>query len=121
MRYLLLVIVGLVAVGCTTTGSVSKVREKALQVSPGDPKGKVIEVLGTPGDRSFLGSSEAWQYCSTGWSSDTYVTVWFTNGKVTGLTSKNASIVDGFCSGRFPEVDWGQRPADKKIQINLNE
>lgn len=106
--------------GCATTGSVSNVREKTLLIGFGDTKEKVLEVLGTPGDRSFRGSGEAWQYCSTGFATDTYSTIWFDDGLVTGVTSKNASLATGFCSQNFLEVDWGQRPSDQKIDININ-
>ena len=107
-------------VGCATTGMVSNLRERALQVSYGDSKDKIAELLGTPGDRSFSGTREAWQYCSTGWSNDSYLTVWFDQGFVTQVTSQSASVADGFCSGYFPRVDWGQVPADQKIEVNIN-
>jgi len=118
MKYLILFSV-LTLVGCTTTGSVSNIREKILLISFGDTKEKVLEVLGTPGDRSFRGNSEAWQYCSTGFTIDTYSTIWFDDGLVTGVTTKYARLaVDDYCSQQFLEVDWGQRPYDQKIDIN---
>jgi len=111
----------LTLVGCSTTGSVSQVRQKTMLINAGDSKQKVLELLGTPGDRSFLDTNEAWQYCSKGWSSDTYATIWFKNGSVTGITSKNTVLVElGICSGSFPEIDWGQRPADNKVDITIN-
>jgi len=109
-----------VLAGCSTKGMVSNVRDKALLISFGDSKEKVIEVLGTPGDRSFSADQEAWQYCSTGWTQDSYLTVWFASGYVTGVTTQSASLADGFCSGAFPRVDWGQVPADQKIEVNIN-
>ena len=116
--YLLLLLAFLT--GCNTTGQVSNVREATLAISYGDTKQKVLELLGPPGDRIFKEQYEAWQYCSTGFSADTYSTVWFESGTVTGIASQNAYWVDGFCSQAFPAIDWGQRPADKKIDINIS-
>ena len=118
---LIIMLIGMVMLsGCSTTGSVSEVRQLTTLINFGDTKERVLEVLGNPGDRSFLGSSEAWQYCSTGWSSDTYATVWFENGSVNGITSKNSTLAYGNCTVNFPEIDWGQRPADRKIDITVN-
>ena len=107
--------------GCAGSGgNVSNVRGAALAIDYGDPKSKVLDVFGTPGDRSFSGTDEAWQYCSTGWSKDTYLTVWFSEATVIGITSKDATLANGSCDLAYQTVDWGQRPADKKIDININ-
>ena len=109
----------MILIGCSTTGEVSDVREKTILISFGDTKEKVLEILGTPGDRSFRGKAEAWQYCSTGFFNDVYSTVWFNDGLVTGVTSKEAMISMANCNLNFLQIDWGQRPADQKIDINI--
>jgi S1-C subfamily serine protease len=48
--------------------------------------------------------------------SDTYATIWFENSRVTGVTTKNAALVDGFCDLAFPIVNWGQRPAVRQVE-----
>ena len=102
-------------------GVVPNVRQASLAINYGDSKSKVLDVLGTPGDRSFKGADEAWQYCSMKWSSEeTYLTVWFTNERVIGITSKDIDLVAGSCDLAYESVDWGQRPADQKIDININ-
>ena len=114
-----MIVASLLIVSCSSTGRVSNVREASMLINYGDPKERVLDILGTAGDRSFRGEGEAWQYCSTGFSSDTYTTVWFDGGKVTGVTTQNAAIADGFCNLAFPRVDWGQVPADQKIDIDV--
>ena len=108
-------------IGCAGSGgNVSNVREASLAINYGDPKSKVLDVLGAPGDRSFRGTDEAWQYCSTGWAKDTYLTVWLSDGSVIGVTSNDASLVAGLCDLEYQSVDWGQRPADRKIDVNID-
>ena len=78
----------LLASGCSTTGSISDMQAKSMQIHPGTSKDEVIALFGVPGDRSFNGKGEAWQYCSTGFSQDKYMTVWFYEDIVEGLTTK---------------------------------
>ncbi len=115
----IMVVIVMALAGCSSQGRVSDLREKTMLINFGDSKEKVLELLGVPGDRSFSGESEAWQYCSTGFAADTYTVVWFENKVVHSITSKNAYIVEGFCNQAFPAVDWGQRPADKIIDLNI--
>jgi len=87
----LVVIAVLAFSGCSTTGSVSGMQAKSMQISLGTTKDEVMSLVGVPGDRSFKGKGEAWQYCSTGFSHDKYMTVWFYEDIVHGLTSYNRS------------------------------
>mgnify|MGYP001039847193 CR=1 FL=1 len=104
MKLILIVLIVLLS-GCSSTGSTSKVSEKSLQIQNGDTKERVIEIFGEIGSRSFNGNREAWQYCSTGFNSDTYVIVWFTDGIVTGITKRNGYGI-GLCSEHFFTIDW---------------
>ena len=104
--------------GCSTTGSVSNMQTKSMQIHPGSTKSEVMSILGAPGDRSFKGKGEAWQYCSTGFSHDKYITIWFYNGIVEGLTSYTRTDAIGSCTQTFSSVDWGQAPDDYSAQIN---
>ena len=117
MKRLTLIVLCVLAVGCSSTGRVSDVREATLLISYGDSKQSVLDKLGVPGDRSFRENGEAWQYCSTGFSKDSYATVWFRDESVVAVTTSSAYIVDGFCNGAFPTVDWGQMPAYTTIEI----
>jgi hypothetical protein len=96
-------------------------RSQTASLNPG-PKEQVLAVLGPPGDRSFSGHAEAWQYCRTGMQSDTFTTVWFVDGKVYRVTNQDAALVEwGPCSTKYPTVDWGQVPADLKIRIEQRQ
>jgi hypothetical protein len=69
--------------------------------------------------RTFRGEAMALQACSTVFPKirDEYVTVWFLENRVSGLTSRSRaagwSCIDG-----MREVDWGQAPADIRIKID---
>ncbi|MDA7793345.1 hypothetical protein N8985_04465 [Glaciecola sp.] len=104
MKLILIVLIALL-LGCSSTGSTSKVSEKSLLIQNGDSKERIIEIFGEIGSRSFSGNREAWQYCSTGFNSDIYVIVWFTNGSVTGVTKRNG-YGNGLCSEHFFNIDW---------------
>lgn len=90
---------------------------KAALIEMGMPKNEVLKILGEPGQKSFQGSREAWQYCQTGLLADHYTTVFFGDGKTEGITKENSggSIFSifgtifsfGLCSIDFPAVDWG--------------
>ncbi len=92
-----------------------------MQISPGTTKSEVISIPGVPGDRSFEGKGEAWQYCSTGFSYDKYMIVWFHEGIVHGLTSSYRSdSAMGICMERFSGVDWWfQAPEDLKRKLKM--
>lgn len=111
----------LVLFGCSSTGSVGGLREKSMQISPGTTKQEVLALLGTPGDRSFKGKAEAWQYCSTGFSQDQYMTIWLFEDVVHGMTSYTRGDAFGVCTQTFTGVDWGQAPDDLKIKISVDE
>ena len=115
----LLIFAGFIFSGCSTTGSVSDMQAKSMQIHPGSTKDEVMSILGMPGDRSFNSKGEAWQYCSTGFSHDKYMTVWFYEGIVHGLTSYTRTDVMGICTQTFSSVDWGQAPDDLKIKLKI--
>ena len=97
-----------------------RIRANSMLIGPGDSREAVIAAMGPPENRTFRGSAEAWQYCSTGLTGDTYRTVWLVNGKVASLTSRTTeSHAPVLCAGFFPEVDWGQVPPDVRIAIEI--
>lgn len=111
------VILVLVLSGCASSG----LQEKLFQLQAGATKDRVLEILGVPGDRSFQGANEAWQYCevaSGGFSNSArYSTLWFSDGIVTAVTT-DSRIYNGLtCGGGFGPVDWGQLPPDSTIEI----
>lgn len=101
---------------CSTTGVASQ--DSMLQITSGMSREQVIGLLGAPGNRSFQREGEALQYCHTGFLIDYHSTVWLVRGVVVSLTTSNVpDAAPGLCTAWFPEVDWGQIPADVRIAI----
>ena len=112
--------------GCSTTGQINDIQKKTILIDVGMNKKEVVDILGTPGNRSFRDKNEALQYCETGWNADKYITVWLKNGEVSGLTTFDGYFVDGYCSQAFPPIDWGQMPnntynSKTTIDLNIND
>ena len=113
MRLLALCIVaGLFA----SPASSASLKDRLDQVEPGMQKSDVIDLLGKPRSRSFRGSAEALQYCSTGAFTNSLATIWLVRGAVVSLTtSKERS--NASCSSQLFEVFFGQIPPDVRIEI----
>lgn len=110
-------VVVVAAAPASAQNSVSNLRDKLMQISPGTSGAAVLAALGTPGDRSFFGAGEAWQYCEQfPFRPNMFATVWLLNGVVVGLTTES-STVPQLCYLNFPETDWGQAPTEVRIQI----
>ena len=100
---LLLAIV--LSVGCASRG------QAVAKLEPGMTKQQILDVLGTPADRSFRGSDEAWQYQElVGFGQCKYTTVWLSNGKLAGISTRRGASVAG-CGLGSHEVDWDQMPS----------
>lgn len=115
MKILIIILTSIVFVGCAAINQ-STMKRTAL-VNPGMDKEKVLEILGTPGNRQFKGKDEAWQYCQTSvWgTTDKFVVIWFYDGKVTGMNTYTQSQV-GMCDSFFKTVNWEDAP-DKTIEF----
>lgn len=100
MRALLAVLVLLS--GCRT------LETKTVQISSGDSKDRVLQIMGTPGDRQFKEGREAWQYCITGagFGYHDYRTIWFHDGVVTAITSYKDRTPGSGCTGNFRSIEW---------------
>ena len=80
---------------------------------------QVRTLLGTPDDRSFRESNEAWQYHDVvGYGQCEYLTAWFTNGVLHAVTTRRAASIAGCGLGSMP-VDWGQMPKPT-IDVNVH-
>lgn len=91
--------------GCASTG------KAVAKLEPGMTKQQVLEILGPPADRSFRGNDEAWQYQEiAGFGQCKYTTVWISDGKLVGISTRRGSSVAG-CGLGSQEVDWSQMPA----------
>jgi len=90
--------------------------KKTILIDPGDPKQKVVEIMGVPYDRQFNGNKEAWQYCvsGAGFGYNDHKIIWFTNKKVTGITSYRTSRSG--CTGAVKTIMWEAAP-DYTVEI----
>jgi hypothetical protein len=74
-------------------------------------KQQVLTALGPPADRSFRGKDEAWQYQEiAGFGQCKYMTVWISDGKLVGVSTRRGKSVAG-CGLGSSEVDWQQMPS----------
>lgn len=100
----LLLTIALVFVGCASTG------KAVATLEPGMSKQQVLDILGPPADRSFRGNDEAWQYQEiAGFGQCKYTTIWISNGKLVGVSSRRGSSVAG-CGLGSQEVNWEEMP-----------
>lgn len=111
MRYV--IVVALLMLGACGT-----LEHKTAGINPGDSMDRVRELMGSPRDRQFKDSKEAWQYCVTGagFGFHDYRIIWFREGRVTGITSYKDSTPGANCASRFRPVIWEEAP-DQRIEI----
>ena len=100
----MLLVVALFSLGCASTG------KAVANLEPGMTKQQVLNILGSPADRSFRGSDEAWQYQEiAGFGQCKYTTVWISNGKLVGISTRRGGSVAG-CGLGSQEVNWSEMP-----------
>jgi hypothetical protein len=100
-----LLVLAITVAGCASTG------KAVTKLEPGMTKDQVLQILGTPADRSFRGSNEAWQYQEiAGFGQCKYTTVWISSNKLLGVSTRRGSSAAGCGLGSRP-VDWGQMPS----------
>lgn len=103
MTLVALVLAG-VYLGCSSTGKGPAILE------PGMAKEEVLSIMGSPNDRSFRGTDEAWHYQEVaGFGQCKYTTVWISDGKLVGVSTRRGASVAG-CGLGSEEVDWSQMP-----------
>jgi hypothetical protein len=101
----LIMVVALAACASSTTD------EAVSKLEPGMSKQKVLGLLGQPADRSFRGVDEALQYQHiAGFGQCKYTTIWLSEGKLVGVTTRRGGSVAGCGLGSQP-VDWQQMPS----------
>jgi len=89
----------------------SPIDDAVSKLEPGMSKDKVLVLLGQPADRSFRGVDEALQYQEiAGLGQCKYTTVWLSEGKLVGVTTRRGGSVLGCGLGSQP-VDWQQMPS----------
>ena len=86
--------------------------KKTILINPNDDKARVLEIMGTPGDRQMEGQNEAWQYCisGAGFGYNDHRIIWFNSGRVTGITSYRTTVSG--CTGGFKTIRWEDAPHD---------
>lgn len=104
IRYVLVLVSILALSACGTLD------EKTINISAGDTKQQVLDVMGTPQDRQLEKTQEAWQYCvsGAGFGYNDHKIIWFKDGHVTGITSYRSSRSG--CTGAIRTVHWEEAP-----------
>ena len=105
MMKLLMFVTSFILAGCVSINQ--STLERTALVNQGMEKEKVLELLGTPGNRQFRDKNEAWQYCQTSIfdSTDKFVVIWFYDGVVNGTSTYTQSQF-GMCESFFKTIDW---------------
>ena len=118
---LLLYVVLLTGCASTGAGDSRSAISRSQDIQSGMSYEAVLAVFkGLKTRRTFRGEAMALQACSTVFPKirDEYVTVWFLEDRVSGLTSRTRASGWGGCTDGMREVDWGQAPADIRIKID---
>ncbi len=104
-KLLLILLASQLLFGCASGG------QAVAKLEPGMTKQQVLGILGAPADRSFQGIDEAWQYQEVaGFGQCKYTTVWISDGKLLGVSTRRGKSVAG-CGLGSREVDWSQMPS----------
>lgn len=104
MKALSIICVALILCAC------SSMIKRSLALQPGMSHQRVLAVMGTPTGRSFRGEDEAWQYQQiAGFGQCAYVTVWFHQSHVVGVTERRGPSIAG-CGLGSHAVDWRTMP-----------
>lgn len=104
---LLGVCVTVLVAGCASEPEMT-LQQRALKISRGMSKGQVVDILGSPGSRSFQGNLEVMQFCETAFRADKYVTIYMKENIVQSMTNSETGYGDGLCFQRFEPVDWSK-------------
>jgi hypothetical protein len=106
-RFVAMLIMMVTLAACAST---SPIDDAVSKLEPGMSKDKVLVLMGQPADRSFRGADEALQYQEiAGVGQCKYTTVWLSEGKLLGVTTRRGGSVLGCGLGSQP-VDWQQMP-----------
>lgn len=103
----------LLSVGCAVPSKVD-LRQSFL-IERGMTKNEVMELMGDrPASSEFKDNVDEWHYCTTGWMTDSFVAVYFIDGRVSAKREYERNSDNGggggFCktfikSGDFREPD----------------
>lgn len=89
-------------------GNVKAMKNRVL-IELGMTKDQVTEIMGTPGDRQFVDSYEAWQYCRDASVNTQNFVIWF-KGDVVFKTSEYRSFAVFNCKYGFRQLETSDIP-----------
>ncbi len=117
MKLIQLLCIATLSATLMACGSLEK---KSVLIDPGDSKEKVLQIMGTPGDRQFRGKDEAWQYGQTGagFGYHDFRIIWFYDGKVTGITSYKDHTPATSAAAHFKPIRWEDAP-NRTIELRI--
>lgn len=84
-------------------------QQRAQGINLGDPKSKVIEIMGPAENRQMYMDREVLQYANTSMNGCQYTAVWIKAGRVVAVTSYYAPVAPN-CEAGFKTVNWENTP-----------
>ena len=115
MNRILILFTLFILFGCAATNPLTS---NSMKIERGFTKEQVVSILDMPLDKQFHGKDEAWQYCSTGFSTDSFLIVWFYDERVTGMQTYKNNVGVGMCTSFFKTIRWEDAP-DRSIEFRL--
>lgn len=106
IRESVIVLAALLLCACSNT-----LVARSAGIERGMSKSTVLQVMGPPANKQFHDADEAWQYCNHGATSVAFLTVWFFDGAVTGLTQWTDNTPSFDCTTRLGAVSWLDAPS----------
>jgi hypothetical protein len=74
-----------IMLACAVVGCASAQRSKTQRIEQGMTRQEVANIMGQPRDRKISGNTETWYYFQAGWSYNSDVWIYFTDGRVSGM------------------------------------
>ncbi len=125
MKKVIAAIISVSAVMGCARNNVQQQLQNALLISPGMTKQEVLEVMGgQPVKSEFSGAVEEWHYCKTGYGSDEFIAVFFSEGITVAMrpytvTLKDAKGATGSCE-KFIKMGSYREPSEvKELRVNI--
>jgi len=79
--------------------------DRFTDITVGQPKEKVAELMGQPENTELNGDREAWQFCARDGGANRFVGVFFHSG-IVAKTVTYSRLWAGGCTAQFRPVDW---------------
>ena len=99
--------------------------DNSIALNPGMSKPMVLQIMGKPIVSEFSKNVEEWHYCSTGMNADSYLALFFHDGKLIEKKAYTVSIGDiggasGSCDKFIKRGTYREPDSVSEIRLNIN-